>query len=130
MLIKNLTSAVQKVEVEDILCDRIYPIYVEPHSVATLEGVILLHKDKLAGIIEIEGNPVVPTTAAVVRETPSFEEESSEVENPSEEEEQEEIIPPVTEMNDSQFICEICKAEFASTRGLANHMARTHSNES
>lgn len=149
MIIKNLTSDVQKVTVEDIFTDRLYDVYIEPHGVTTLDGIILPQKEKLSGIVEVVRSHIqTEVNLNLVQETLSSEDGSEggdglegeipaachdEVISHSEDSTIQENAPektPTSDVNESKFICDICGAEFASSRGLNSHKNRSHPSES
>lgn len=142
MIIKNLTSKLQELEVEEIIgTNRSYKVYLEPYGSTELEGVVLLHKESLKGIIDIGVNALfsAPVDTKELSQIPPVEspEESGEEEeedpqlsesldNESGEEEEEGSQVP---QNEDKFICDVCGAEFASARGLTSHKNRAHTEE-
>lgn len=127
MLIKNLTNKQQSFDVKEITGEnKVYTIYVTPYGSTEVDRVLLVNPMQYAGILEIDGKPIVhkETIQIPINSLPKVEnklEESIEVE---------EDTPVVeTTVAEDSFICDICGAEFASARGLAAHKNKSHTNE-
>ena len=128
MVIKNLTSKVQPIKLEELVGGREFTLYVEGHGVTDVVGAYIPRVEKYNGIFEIGCKcPSINT-----HDTPHIEEEVKEdnAENDSNSEEpEEEKKDKEPEVAEDKFVCDICKAEFASARGLASHKNRVHSGE-
>lgn len=130
MIVKNLTSKVQVINVQEFgNAGREYSIYLEPNGYTELIGVFTTNKKDLKGLVEFE---TFAKPEGVV-ESPVPQEVTTEVtEDPVEEtgvtEDSTEETAEQVEVLDSKFICDECGAEFASSRGLASHKARVHEN--
>lgn len=132
MIIRNLTSKLQPIKLEELVGGRELTLYVEGHGVTDITGAYIPRVENYLGIFEIEDN----VSALFARSSESKEnreelenrEESIE-ENEHEEENKEDIESKEPEVIENKFICDICKAEFASARGLNSHKNRVHSGE-
>ena len=132
MIIRNLTSELQPIKLEELVGGRELTLYVEGHGVTDITGAYIPHIENYLGIFEIEDN----VSALFARSSESTEnreelenhEESIE-ENELEEENKDGIESKEPEVIEDKFICDICKAEFASARGLNSHKNRVHSGE-
>lgn len=132
MIIRNLTSKLQPIKLEELVGGRELTLYVEGHGVTDITGAYIPHIENYLGIFRIEDN----VSALFARSSESTEnreelenlEESIE-ENELEEENKEDIESKEPEVIENKFICDICKAEFASARGLNSHKNRVHSGE-
>lgn len=122
MRIKNLTSNTIEVKLKDILARVEFTCLISPFSSTDRDGVILLDQEKLRGIVEVgDGTPLVAINPPTVEETEVVTTEAPIEEKSSEEETRTEEESPV-----SEFICDICGAEFGSMRGLMAHKNRAH----
>lgn len=134
MLIKNLTSKKQKLEVRELTGERReYEIFIEPAGSTELENLIIINPERYAGIFDT-GDCIHMEKSPVINEVDPVEEEKSDddsveksdttpeesVEEPQESEESS------TAEEVSDCICDICGAEFASARGLSSHKNRVH----
>lgn len=130
IMIKNLTPKVQSIEIEEFASGRGFTLYVEGNGVADVEGAYIPNIERYEGIFKIGGQ------IAQSRVIDSIESISEEIIEDKENKENEEDVPPVEDESlendivEDKFICDICKAEFASARGLASHKNRTHPEES
>lgn len=134
MVLENLTKKVQEIVVHEIVGDREYSLYIQPAGVIEIDkSLVVVGLDSLKGKVEEYNSRRTPVHHV---EGESFKEPLEDVdtldtdgdkESEDEESVEEESGEPTT--LPSAFICEICKAEFASERGLNSHMARTHNKE-
>lgn len=132
MIAKNLTSEVKGIKLRSIPDGTDYDIYLQPHGTTHLERVIILNKKQLEGLVDFgeDKAPVIDTTNPVVvniesQEEPITEEKVEEELEDTTDEEQEESAPEVLP---DAFICDVCGSEFSSSRSLASHKTRAHSN--
>ena len=128
MIIKNLTSKVQSIKLEELVGGREFTLYVEGHGVTDIVGAYIPNAEKYNGIFEIGCIcPSVSTHDISTIEEEVTEDKVEDDSNSEETEEEKKDIEP--EVAEDKFICDICKAEFASARGLASHKNRVHSGE-
>lgn len=134
MVLENLTKKVQEIVVHEIVGDREYSLYIQPAGVVELDkSLVVVGLDSLKGKVE-KYNSRRTTVHQVEKEPvkePFEDEETLGAEEGKESEDEESVEEESEEPTTlpSAFICEICKAEFASERGLNSHMARTHNKE-
>lgn len=132
MIIRNLTSELQPIKIEELVGGRELTLYVEGHGVTDITGAYIPHIENYLGIFEIEDNVSAlfarSTENAENREALDNHEDNIE-EDEHEEENKEDIKSKEPEVIEDKFICDICKAEFASARGLNSHKNRVHSGE-
>lgn len=133
MKITNLTDERQEIKLREIFGDNYeYSIYLEPHGSTEIEKVTILnHRESILSIND-EQPAVVP--ALVEEEVEVVLEEYDELEEGEvvlgEHDEVEDEIAPVEEkpqVDGPEFVCEVCGAEFASSRGLNAHKNKAHS---
>lgn len=140
MKIKNLTSRTQKLVVREITGEkRVYDIYVTPYGTTDIERMTIREPKDLSGIFEVDGVVVTPAEVEIpVTKNPTPEEPHGEIMDetsdeeptgePTPEEPTQDTTPENTTSEDGVFVCDICKSEFASARGLASHKNRAHPN--
>lgn len=128
MKIKNLTPEVQKLVVREITGEkRTYDMYVVPNGTTDIEKMAIIEPKDISGIFEIEG--VIVPAPVIPHEEPEAPE--GEVVTPPElkisvHDDENNTPTPVEPEAGESFICDICKAEFGSARGLASHKNRAH----
>lgn len=130
MVIRNLTSKVQSLRVEEYVGGREFTIYVEGNSTTDIEGMFILANQKIQGIFEVEGCESFHTIPEAVENIPNDVEETilpGDDEPTTSSGEEEVITPNDVEESSESFICDVCGAEFASVRGLTTHKNRSHS---
>lgn len=128
MIIKNLTSKVQSIKLEELVGGREFTLYVEGHGVTDVVGAYIPNAEKYNGIFEIECICHSVSTHDISTIEEEVDNDKAEDDSNSEEPE-EEKKDKESEVAEDKFICDICKAEFASARGLASHKNRVHSGE-
>ena len=139
MIIFNKTNQVQELRVYDFATKRYYSIYVGSNSKAEVHHSLSTPDiDRLvrAGVFQVIDDSLKVNSKDYIREeditvedlsnelTDSLEdisEDLSDFSDSSEDENPEEKTEEVT-----KFICKICGGEYASSRGLANHMNKAH----
>lgn len=131
MKIKNLTNKQQAVTVRDLTGDRReYVVYLTPYGATDIDLVNILHPERYAGILEINGIAVKRAGEVEEIDTPE-EPKSKEVEEintlKSLIEESKKVEESTPEISKDTFVCDICGAEFASARGLNAHKNKAHS---
>ena len=130
MVIRNLTSKVQSLRVEEYVGGREFTIYVEGNSTTDIEGMFILANQKIQGIFEVEGCESFHNIPEAVENIPNDVEETilpGDDEPTTSSGEEEVITPNDVEESSESFICDVCGAEFASVRGLTTHKNRSHS---
>ena len=127
MKIKNLTPKTVELTTYELTGGREFKIYLAGHGNTDLVNLYIPDLESLRGVIEVEGYHPVKETPTVVETTP-IEETMQAIEEIVEEETQTpEPQKEAHETEKSEFICDICGAEFASIRGLTSHKNRVHS---
>ena len=121
MIINNLTPQTLRVRLKEISGDKNeYDIFIQPHGSTEVSQVTVVNADpRLLAITSDPYQVPIPNTSSPVKD--AIEEEP---EKPVEE-----VVEEKTPVEDSKFICDICGAEFASSRGLARHKSSSHSEE-
>lgn len=128
MIVKNLTSKLQELKVEELAGGRGFSIYVEGHSSTELTDVYIPDTQAIKGIFEVVSGIETPQVDKKEEEGPADDLEGTKKDDLNDDsEENESSETPVAE---DVFICDICGAEFASARGLASHKNRVHLDES
>lgn len=119
MKVINLTPTTQEFRMVEIVGGQGYTISIEAKGSTEIPAGFIVEHDKLDkkkfSVIEDGAPQVEEVVIAPVEDVTPEEEAAPQVEE----------IP----VNEDKFICEICKAEFASARGLSSHMNRAHSDE-
>lgn len=130
MRIKNLSSTSQELTMIEIVGGQGIPISIEAKGSTEIPTGFYVDFDKLdKRFLAVEGHPS-PKNLRIPEDLDlkvTTEEASQEVVPPDEviAPEDDETAPVIGD----KFICEICKAEFASARGLNSHLTRAHSGE-
>lgn len=141
MKVYNKTNQIQTISVYDRNTRKPYEIYVCSNSTTEIFNDMVvkgdIDRDKFL-LLSDEGIPI-EETPRVFKELTQVEDicEDAEVvdidetliDTVSEESNiEEEVEEDSSKAESSSFICEICGAEFASSRGLSTHMKKSHSN--
>lgn len=127
MIIKNLTSDTLKLTMQEMVGEhRNYDFYLSPNGFTEVDWHFrLLNLEKLVslGVLECSDFERKPEVISIEDILPDMNEEDTQnsQEDDSDSEDQEE-----SEVSTDKIICEICGAEFASTRGLTSHKSRAH----
>lgn len=128
MKLFNNTNKIQEVKVSDRY-GKCYSVFIEANRSADFEEYQItrdvVNKVK-SGILTNLDNPTIPPTLVIepilVQEQPPIV-ESAPVEEKGEDKNPEEETPSE---KTGTHICEICGSEYASERGLAMHISRSH----
>lgn len=145
MIIKNLTSDTQALTIKNLVGDKEeYVISLQGLGVTEVDNhyeILGLERLVVLGILKVV-DIANPSSRHIKTKEPTQDEETPAVEN-SEEPQQdstpeevttepvgeepvgEEVAKTPTVVTDN-FVCEVCKAEFASARGLTAHKNRAH----
>lgn len=128
MKLFNNTNKIQEVKVSDRY-GKYYSVFIEANRSADFEEYQITRDvvSKInSGILTNLDNPTTPPTMVIepilVQEQPPVIEDAP-AEEKSEDKKPEETAPSETT---GTHICEICGSEYASERGLAMHMSRSH----